>query len=83
MIGGKAAVLGRVPVLRGHHQVELGLDAVDDLDDPIALRHRQRTAGAEVVLHVNDNQRFHPSSDQSSKRNPCLTSFRYFVSLKR
>ena len=37
MVGGKTAVIGRVPILRGHHQVEPGLDAVDDLDDPIAF----------------------------------------------
>ncbi len=53
---GEAAVPGRVPVLRGHDQVEPVDEAVDDRHDGVAVRHGQRPAGQEVVLHVDDDQ---------------------------
>src|SRR5690348_955111 len=32
--------------------------AVDRRQDGVALRHRERAAGAEIALHVDDDQRF-------------------------
>jgi hypothetical protein len=32
-------------------------EPVDKRNDRVAVRHRQRTAGQEVVLHVDDEQR--------------------------
>ena len=38
VIGGKAAVVGGVPILRGHYEVELRLDTVDYRNNPVPLR---------------------------------------------
>ena len=70
VVGGKAAVVGRVPVLRGRHQVKRRLEAVDDLNDLIALRHRQRTAGQKSFWTSTISRAFTSISDHNSKRNP-------------
>ena len=36
---------------------ELARQPVDQRDDRIAVGHRQRAAGAEIVLHIDDHQR--------------------------
>ena len=55
----EAAVVGRMPILRGDHQRERRLESVYDRDDLVALRHGERAAGQEVVLNINQNQCFH------------------------
>jgi hypothetical protein len=54
--GGEAGMTPRVPILRQHHMIESLDQPVDRPDDLVPLRHRQRTAGAEIVLDVDDDQ---------------------------
>ena len=72
MVGGEAAVVGRMPVLRGHDQFILRLEAIDQRHDPVAFRHRQRAAGTEVVLNVNDDKSRH-GGDHFAIRWPKIT----------
>ena len=46
----------RVPVLRQQDVVEARRDAVDDGDDLVAALDRERAAGQEVVLDVDDEK---------------------------
>lgn len=59
MIDREAAVIGRMPVLRGHHEVEVGQQPVHHRHDGVAIRHGERTAGEEVVLDVHEDERLH------------------------
>ena len=59
MVAGKAAVVGRVPVLGGDDEVVFGHQFVDDGNDLITLRNGEAAAGEEVVLEVDDEERFH------------------------
>ncbi len=59
MIGRKAAVIARMPILRSHDEIELLLQTVHQRDDRITLPHRQRAAGAEVVLKIDKDQGGH------------------------
>ena len=45
-----------VPVLREDNVVKEWRDSMDDGNDSVALGHGERAAGAEVVLHVNDEE---------------------------
>src|SRR5690606_33168040 len=45
VVGGKAPMVGRVPVTRSHNQLKMLLNIVDDGYDGIALGYGQRTAG--------------------------------------
>ena len=47
---------GRMPVLRQDHVLVLGDHPVDDRDDVVAAGHRQRAAGAEIVLQIDDHE---------------------------
>ena len=47
----------RMPVLRQDDMLEILHEFVDQRHDLVAARHRQRAAGAEVVLQVDDNKR--------------------------
>ena len=47
---------GRVPVLGQHDIGEASAEAIDERDDRIAVGDRQRAAGHEIVLHVDDEQ---------------------------
>ena len=53
------AVVGRMPVARGDHEVEAVEELVDRPRDPIAVGDRQRTARREVVLEVDDQEGVH------------------------
>ena len=53
---GKALVIGGMPVLGSHHQVERGHHAVGYLDDLVALRNREVSAGQEVVLNIDEDE---------------------------
>ena len=57
-LGGERGVVGRVPVARGHHQVEVaGADQlVHAPGDVLAARHGEGAAGGEVVLEVDDEE---------------------------
>ncbi len=46
----------RMPVLGQHHVAESRGHPVDDRHHLVAARHRQRAAGAEVVLHVHHDE---------------------------
>ena len=54
--GGERRMTRRMPVLGQHHVLESMGDAIDDVDDFIATRHRQRATGAEIILHVDDQK---------------------------
>jgi hypothetical protein len=49
-------VIDRVPILRKDDVLEEWPHAMNRLNHLIALGHRKRAAGAEVVLHIDDNQ---------------------------
>jgi len=53
---GEGDVAGRVPVLREDDVREARGEHVDACDDRIAARHCQRAAGAEIILHVNNDE---------------------------
>ena len=46
----------RVPVLRQDHGTGPDHPRVDTRDDLVAVGHGQRTTGAKVVLHIDDDQ---------------------------
>src|SRR6185437_14428547 len=46
----------RMPILRQHHVAEACRETVDDRDDLVAARHRQRAAATEIVLHVDNDE---------------------------
>jgi hypothetical protein len=46
----------RVPVLRQHDVTETACQAVDDRHHLVPARHRQRPAGTEIVLDVDDDE---------------------------
>ena len=49
-------VSGGMPILRQRHMVELLGKPIDDRHDRIALGDRKRAAGAEIILHVDNEQ---------------------------
>src|SRR3954447_15995532 len=53
---GKGAVALRMPILGQHDMVEVFSQAIDHGHHGIAVGHRKRTARAEIVLHVDDQQ---------------------------
>jgi hypothetical protein len=56
MLAGEAEMVGGVPVLREDDGGELRHQGVDAGHDFIAAGHGQRAAGAEIVLHVDDEE---------------------------
>jgi hypothetical protein len=46
----------RVPVLREHDVLEERRNTMDRLDHRIAIGNGQRAAGAEIILHVHDDE---------------------------
>ena len=46
----------RVPILGQDDAGERPAQTVDDGNDPVAIGHGQRAAGAEVILHIDDDQ---------------------------
>jgi hypothetical protein len=53
-------VIARVPVARGDHEVEAirRRELVESLADLVPVRNRERAAGREVVLEVDDHECF-------------------------
>lgn len=49
---------GRVPILRQDHSGKFFHQRIDAGHDLIAAYHRKRTAGAKIILDVDDNQGF-------------------------
>lgn len=49
-------VIRRVPVLRENDVLKERRDVTNRRDDFIAVRNNQRSAGTEIILHVNDDQ---------------------------
>ena len=58
---GKRPVVGRVPVARRDDERRARGKPVDRLDDGVAVGHRQRSPGAEVVLYVDHEKSVHAS----------------------
>jgi hypothetical protein len=56
MGGGERQVARRMPVLGEHHMGEFRGEPADRRDDLVAMRHRQASAGAEIVLHVHHHE---------------------------
>jgi len=52
----EGAVARRMPVLRQHDMVETLTEAIDDRHHGVAISNRQRTVGAEIILHIDDQQ---------------------------
>jgi 8-oxo-dGTP pyrophosphatase MutT (NUDIX family) len=58
-LGGERRMIRRMPVARRDDVARLTRQAVDRLDHGVSIRHRERAAGAEIVLDVNDDQSLH------------------------
>ena len=56
MLGREGGMARRVPVLGQDDGLGLGHQRVDAGDDQVALGDGERAAGAEIVLHVDDDQ---------------------------
>src|SRR5206468_1108242 len=58
MVGGEAAVIARMPVLRGDNDVEAAPadQLVGDGNDGIAFRHGERAAGDEIILQIDQDE---------------------------
>ena len=56
MRGGEGDVAGGVPILGQHDMGEALAEAVDERHDRIAVADRQRAAGHEIILHVDDEK---------------------------
>ncbi len=56
MLGGEGDVVFRVPVLGEDHGFEPGREVVDERDYCLAMFNRQRAAGAEIILDIDDKQ---------------------------
>ena len=59
MVAGKAAVVGGMPVLGGHDMVVVREEFVDDGDEFVPSADAEGSAGEEVILKVDDEERFH------------------------
>ena len=57
MVVRERLVLGRMPVLGAHEDTEQRRDPIDQRHHLMRGLDRQSAAGAEVVLHVDDDQR--------------------------
>ncbi len=53
---GEGVMTERMPVLGEDNVLEARGDGVDYRDDLVAARHGQSAAGAEVILHVDDEE---------------------------
>ena len=53
---GEGAMARRMPILGQDDMIEAFGKAIDDRNHAIAVGNRQRTAGAEIVLHVDNQQ---------------------------
>jgi hypothetical protein len=56
VLGGEGDMVFRVPVLREDHGFEPGREVVDERDYCLAMLDRQRAAGAEIILDIDDKQ---------------------------
>jgi hypothetical protein len=52
-------VVGGVPVLRRHNQRKDLLHPIRHGNHLVAVWHRQRAAGQEIVLQIDQDERFH------------------------
>jgi hypothetical protein len=53
---GKRGMSTRVPILGQDHMSKFGGQSVDRRNDFIALPNRECSAGAEIVLHIDNEQ---------------------------
>lgn len=70
MIGRETSVIGRVPILRSHDEIEGLLELIDDRDDAVALRNGESAAGDEVVLNIDQDECFHGSGGVGAAVSP-------------
>jgi hypothetical protein len=47
-------MIGRMPILRENDVLETRRDATNGRDNLVAARNCERTAGAKIILHVDD-----------------------------
>src|SRR5688500_6974614 len=64
MIRGKAAVFRWVPVLRCDDEIEERLQPIRHRNNLVASRHRERAAGQEVILNINQDECIHGEKSQ-------------------
>jgi hypothetical protein len=64
MVHGKAAMIGRVPILRRHYKWKHREQAVGHRKDGIAIKDRQGSTGKKIVLKINENEAFHIGFEQ-------------------
>src|SRR6266404_5891187 len=62
MICREAAVVRRMPILRRDHKRKHRLQLVRNRNYRVAVRDSQGAAGKEIVLDINQNERFHGNS---------------------
>jgi hypothetical protein len=65
VIGGKASVISRVPVLRGDHQIETIDQRIGHLHGLVSAGHGQCSPGQKVVLQINEDECSGPSARRS------------------
>src|ERR1700751_3225258 len=63
----------RMPVLGKNDVLEPRRDPLNHRNHRIAVRHRQRPSGAEIILHV-DNQKYVLRGDFHAPRGSCSSS---------
>ena len=62
---------GRMPVLRQHEMLEILGQRVDQRHHLVAARNGKRAARAEIVLHIDDDQRlFHAALHAVTGKSP-------------
>jgi len=57
MGGGERRMSERMPVLGQDHDTELPGQTIDQRHHGVSIRHRKRSAGAKIILNVDDDQR--------------------------
>src|SRR6266404_4754125 len=62
MICREAAVVSRMPILRRDHKRKNRLQLVRNRNYRVAVRDSQGAAGKEIVLDINQDERFHGNS---------------------
>jgi len=58
----KTEVAPRMPVLGRGDEVKLSLEPINNRNDEIPFRHRERPAWTEVVLDIHDDENFQTAS---------------------
>ena len=73
MRAGERLMPRRMPVLGENDVLESRCDGVDDGDDLVAAGNRQRSARAEIILHVGDEENVLRGDLNFVHGNTCVT----------